>query len=492
MGSFYGCPLCKNIDYECEDMKWLLSIFIITIVAHSYSSESYKFNDNCRQAYTAIYNLKIVEARNIIENEKKQNPGNMIINYVEGTSLFVSSLISNDSKEFETNKPKIEHKINLLKSIKENNHFHYFCKAELYFQLAVLSAHYNNVYDAVKYAKLANSQYDKSLKNFPAFAPAKMGYGYLNVILGQVPDSYKWIIDLIGLNSDSNNGIKCLDAAYSYSTLKDTIWRKQNSFLISSLYNIYKRYGYSEDIYYNKYIAWMEGRNDPISTFIISSTLNKIGQTDKAIDVISKCRHQYINIGELNLILGKMKLQRLDKDAIIPLLNFVNNVESGSKKHKDAIQRMAWYYLINGNISQYNKLNKEVNGASITNISLLKARLLLDGGYISRAKDTLMKINVKELSKEDQTEFYYRLGRIDEKENNITKALLNYNNSINIGISTRYTASSALKAGNIYKNIKHDTKNAIKLYNMALKMKFKDSYNEIINDVEMELKTIQN
>lgn len=416
----------------------------------------------------------------------------MIINYVEGTAFFVSSLLSNDIKEFESNRPNIEHKINLFKSAKGNNHFYYFCKAELYFQLAVLSAHYNKVYDAVKYAKLANSQYDKCLKNFPAFAPAKMGYGYLNVIFGQIPESYKWIIDLIALNSNSNNGIKYLDAAYSYSTLKDTIWRKQNSFLIASLYKIYERYGYSEDVYYNKYIAWLEGRNDPISTFILSSILNKIGQTDKAIDVIIRCntKTQYQDIDELNLMLGKMKLQRLDKDAITPLLYFTNRTEPGSKTHKDAILRIAWYYLINGNVNQYNKLNKEVNGTYITNVPLLRARLLLDGGYISQARDTLVRINVKQLSKEDQTEFYYRIGKIDEKENNITKALLNYKNSINIGIPTRYSASSALKAGNIYKR-EHDIKNAMKLYNIALKMKFKDSYNEIINDVKIELKNIE-
>lgn len=469
--------------------------FIIIILFSSISNlcavRNYTFNNGCRIAYTAIYTLKIDEADRLIALEKNRDPDNMIIPYLEGSSLFMSAFVSNDYKTFQKNKAIIENKIDQLKSSETNNEYYYFCKGELYFQLSMLSAAFGNTYEAIKYGKNANNQYTKCLNNYPAFPPAKMGKGYINTILGQIPDSYKWAVELIGITANSDVGIRELDAAYSYSTLKDTIWRKQNTLLISSLYSIYERTGRSIKGDYIKYISWLEGRTDPLSIFILSTRLNKMGQTDRAIELISLCNdhYPYKDIAALDMLLGTMKLQRLDKDAINPLLKFHQKCNKGVAGCNEVTQKIAWYHLLNGNHEKYNQRISNSKSEPITQLALLKARLLFDGGYIKRSKDTLKTLNHIPLTKTEQAEYYYRMGRINEKQNQKESAIANYNHAINTGVSTRYTASAALKLGDIHSN-KGELNKAKAIYSQALKMKFTEYYDEITSEVKQKLNSI--
>jgi tetratricopeptide (TPR) repeat protein len=107
------------------------------------------------------------------------------------------------------------------------------------------------------------------------------------------------------------------------------------------------------------------------------------------------------------------------------------------------------------------------------NIILLKSRLLNDGGYNTEALALLLnKPNNSFEKEEEQLEYVYRLGRINDDLNKEAEAIKYYKQAIVLGEFRKeyYAARAALQIGNIYENQLNKIE-AIKYYNICLVMK---------------------
>jgi tetratricopeptide (TPR) repeat protein len=85
-------------------------------------------------------------------------------------------------------------------------------------------------------------------------------------------------------------------------------------------------------------------------------------------------------------------------------------------------------------------------------VPLLKARLLFDGGYYTESMEELTSLKTENLFNSIyQLEYYYRLARNYEKQENFTRAIYLFNKVIIDGssIANYYAANAALNAGNI-------------------------------------------
>jgi tetratricopeptide (TPR) repeat protein len=91
----------------------------------------------------------------------------------------------------------------------------------------------------------------------------------------------------------------------------------------------------------------------------------------------------------------------------------------------------------------------------------------------------------------DKIEYYYRLGRIYDKLNKTSDALLNYQKAINIGKTSRYyyAANAALNIGRIYEE-KHDFKKATEYYNQTIDIKDHDQKGSLDNEAKAGLKRV--
>ena len=95
---------------------------------------------------------------------------------------------------------------------------------------------------------------------------------------------------------------------------------------------------------------------------------------------------------------------------------------------------------------------KEAKEGRIPNASLLKARLLFDGGYLDRALEILSNVDIMILNQDEILEHAYRKGRIYQEKGHVDQALINFSFCVNKGQDSDayYRCGSALQLGNLY------------------------------------------
>ena len=67
-------------------MKQTVFIFLLIVISITVEA-AFEFNDNCKQAYTDVFCLRLTKADSRMQQEMKQNPGNqvpyLIENYID-------------------------------------------------------------------------------------------------------------------------------------------------------------------------------------------------------------------------------------------------------------------------------------------------------------------------------------------------------------------------------------------------------------------------
>ena len=208
------------------------------------------------------------------------------------------------------------------------------------------------------------------------------------------------------------------------------------------------------------------------SNYMRSSFLIKIGHIEQAIAVLSDkpSGTDYADLKFLDYLMGVAKLSRLDTDAEAYLISFIETFK-GRHYLKSACQKLAWHYLINGDYANYKKYMAKIStlgyeftdedkqaansskNTSIPNISLLRARLLFDGGYYERSyKELEGKSNKNYSELRDQVEFIYRLARISQKGKKHVMAIDYFKKCMTLGkiLPNYFAMASSIEIGSIY------------------------------------------
>jgi tetratricopeptide (TPR) repeat protein len=218
-----------------------------------------------------------------------------------------------------------------------------------------------------------------------------------------------------------------------------------------------------------------EAEKSPMLIFAKASILMKTGKNNEAIQVLHG-RHLLAKsypFYYLDYLEGVARLNNLDFSATTNFEAFVNSFK-GRNYLMAARQRMSWIAFLKGDSAQYRKwvndvrqneafqvdedkqVLREISESEFPNYHLLRARLLFDGGYYSRALAEMLDnpVNVIVKSKKDFIEYLYRLGRIYHQSGNTALALGYYEKTIINGISHPYyfAVAAAWQMGIIYEN----------------------------------------
>ncbi len=470
-------------------------IFSIWMLTDS-SAQTFEFNTSCQAAYQSIFKLKLEEAQQIIEKEKKENPKNYLIYFIENYSDFLKLYVHDYDALYEQLMPKFSTRINLIKDGNKNSPFYLYTLADIHLQSALCKIKFGDNFSAVFEVKKAFTLLQENQKKYPAFKPNIKSLGLLHTIFGAIPDNYKFGAKLLGLKGSIDQGLKELSSVIQDSTFQF----KEEAIIEYTLLMLH--------LQKNKAAAWnmitkaeIPLKDNLLNHFIASTVASHTGKNEEVIQVLSKkpTDQSYYPFPLLDLILGKAKLNKLDPEAVVPIQKFLST-NKGRSYQKEAYQKLAWYYLIHDKPDRYKKYmqhilkikeaptdedkaaHKEANQNYIPNSNLLKARLLCDGSYYNKALEIMNAISLNTLTRSrDQIEYYYRKARILDEQNNDTEAIKFYLLTIEKGAAFDYyfAANAALKLGNIYEQQKKKTA-AIQYYNKALALD-KDEYTNSIN-----------
>jgi hypothetical protein len=466
----------------------LISIFHILLIHSAYAS--FDWNENCKQAYTNTIQLKFDKANGILENERSLNPTNSLVYLIENYADYLKIQISEEKNEFDKLKSLKDDRLSIIEEDDSESPWKLYSEAEIHLQWAANRLKFGEYFTAAYEINKAFRLLTENDKKYPHFLPNKKSLGVLYTLIGSVPKQYNWVLSIIGMEGNLDNGLKLM---------KTTIDEMKTDSIYSSmveetyfLYAFLKMNLNNNHIDLKNLLKEIENSDYLLLNFAASRIATKLGQNDLAISILEnsiKDKDCY-PFHYLDYLIAVGKQNKLDSDCIEYFENYVQNF-SGLNYKKSALMRISWQYLLMDDELNFKKHKNKVNdiGALFvgadkeaqdfyknklkTHKELLKARLYFDGGYYENSLQELDALNQKELENTiyNYLEFNYRKARVYEKLENTYEAINFYKQTIEKAKNETFYFSpkSALQLGLIFEK-KGDKNQASKYFQSCIDM----------------------
>ena len=453
---------------------YLISFFFFFLLSTNVSSQQFELTENCRQAYDEIIKFKLDYAQEIINQEKAENPGNLLPVYLENAMEVLKVFTDEELAKHEIYDDNKDARLEKIKSGDPNSPYYLFLQAELKIHSAAARLKFEQYLTAAWELKQAFSLLNNNQKKFPNFNPTKKSLGYLHALIGTVPDKYKWLLKIVGLSGTIEQGMGEIEEFIQESKNNGTPYFKEaQPIFIFFLIYLDNQYDRAYSLMNNE----LDAENSLYDNYVTSSVAFRLNHLDEAINYLESRPKgpEYYPVPYFDYLLGTYKLFSLDLSAKKEIKYFVDNF-NGLHYVKDAYQKLGWISLIEGDEESYRYyLNKcKNNGAEfidndinahqeavsgkMPNVNLLKTRLLFDGGYFQESLDNLFKIDYESLSSmEERLEYIYRIARGNEGLENFDTAIDFFNQTIEMdggNTSFYFAAKSCQQMGIIHERKK--------------------------------------
>lgn len=476
---------------------WLLLLCLLPFAAVG-AEPSYDFNSGCREAYAKILQWRFAEAAALLDAEHKRDPENLIPAFLENYLDFFTLFFNEDPADYKRIEPRWERRQAMLDKGPSDSPFYLYCRAVMHFQWAAVSIKFGHNWDAGWEFRRSFLQFRDNREKFPHFTPNEMYYGALQVAVGTIPDGYRWLSHLLGLQGSIHEGMFRLRSFLNRKDEDALLFHQEAAFF----------YCYLEFYIENKkdevfdFIRedGLDTRNSHLFAYLAANLSLNNQQSDQAIRyILGRNRDAgYFDTPIWDFELAYAKLHHLDADAGPYFERFLDRFR-GRFYVKDALQKLSWYYYLRGEQARAGYYRsqilrrgsadteadkqalKEARSGQWPDPTLLRARLLDDGGYFREALRLLQGKTYTDFTlPAEQVEFSYRAGRLFDDLGNKEEALRFYAETIRLGAGLReyYAARAALQAGQIYEQ-RGDKQSALQWFQRCLDMKDHDYKNAL-------------
>lgn len=469
------------------------------------SAADYSMNQNCLKAYDLILELRFDEAQELLKKEKSSNPSNRIIPYLENYRDFLRIIISEEELVFNSLSDQKKSRLAQLESGNPESPWHLYCQAQVNMQWAFARIKFGEYTTAALELNRSYRQLTRNRELFPDFSPNNAALGLLHVLIGSVPDKYKWLSDALSFHGSVNQGISEFRKIIEYPETQThfPFLRSEGLFLFSFITLNFSAMP-EDSKHLNGLLESPENKaliaKSPLLVYAASAYYLNNGKNELALRLLQNRPKgpAYFPFYYLEYLTGTAKLHKLDPEARLYFLRFVVNFK-GKNFIKSAYQRLAWIELLKDNVSGYSDYMDRVKLLGSNDLdgdrqamkdaalqkppdkTLLKARLLFDGGYYSKALSELKNSDVGHTaSPREKIEHTYRLARIYHKSGNSKEAIINYSETLNKGAAFPFyfAANSALQLGLIYEASGNKEK-ARSYYRKCLSLEYDEYQNSI-------------
>ncbi|RZK50703.1 MAG: tetratricopeptide repeat protein [Pedobacter sp.] len=457
-------------------ISFYTALLIILCFFSSKSYANFDFNENCKQAYTLLFEFKFNAAKQRIQQEKNLRPNNGIIILLENYTDFLYLISSESKAEFERLEKNKETRLTALHNQDKNSPYYLFTQAEINFQWGVLRGRLGSYLPAAKEINRAYKLLEQNQKKYPNFHPNLKGIGFINVVLGALPDGIlKSTLSTFGISGNTTKGLQMLaqladnlpksnyehyyeEVVYLYSFLLSDVIVSPDAYLKTMHYT--NRFSDSSLLktYMRAYISLKEKENE--------GAIQILKNTPKGSN--------YQEFPVFKYLMGVALLNKLDFTAENYFNSFLAE-NKGDNYIKDTYLRLSWIKLLKGDIAGFNTFRNLLKKQGYTyhekdkqavaeandqtpHVDLLKARLLFDGGYAQRALSVLANINQSEIKQPiHQVEFHYRVGRVYESVGKDDLAIQEFQKAFDKGKGFKqyYAAKSGVEMGKLYEKKKN-------------------------------------
>ncbi len=430
---------------------------------YNFTSEYYyAFTPQVKAIYQRVLALELAEAQQDIDQLRRGAPTNLAAHHLESYIDFFRLYLKGDEDLEERLSARFDRRIDALEQGDEDSPYYRFALAEARLHRSLIHLRFERHLAAFRELNKANKLLRSNAQLFPDFLLTYKDLGLLHAAVGSIPPQYKWGVELFS----SLNGTIPEGRAEMERALTD----KDSPFFLETqvLYAFLELHLADEpQAAFAKISALgLQPKTNALHCFLLANLAMRSGRNDLALRLLEAQPRggTAADFPYLDFMLGLAKLRTLDPRARVHFQSF-NIRYAGRHFKEEARQKIAWSYWLEGDETGYRKAMERILGGSQAggdqnaareaarqrppHPELLRARLLFDGNYCTRARARLDNINVATLTKEENLEYLYRTGRVLDGLNDLDGAISFYLRTVQVGRDNPafYACKSALQAG---------------------------------------------
>lgn len=484
-----------------------LTLLLILIAGTIHAQPSAKLTPEAAEAYQLVLSLRFEEATEKMEAALTSDPQNVVYMYLDNYIDFLSAFISENDKAYNTLLDNKDVRLDWCEKLSDKNPYKNYLIANINLQVAMARLKFGEYLKAALEVNRAYRKISQNREEFPDFFPNQITLGVLHAIIGVVPENYQWLLDIVSMSGNVEQGRQELMNA-------STLCKTTHEFEAMD-HEIQFYLGFINlNLYHDNQINPLFGQlNDNLLLkYLTINILMKNGQNKEALMSFSQINDTipYYPFYYLDYLHGECYLRTLMYQEAIEQYELFTKYFKGKNYLKDAKRKQAWCWLLQGDTRQYvetisqlgnmgaievgidREAETEMISKSIPNTYLLKSRLLFDGGYYSEAIKLLNTPSKSSLTPAEQVEIQYRLARIADKTSQFEEAKTAYLKTIELGrnMDLYFAANSALMLGNIYYD-EGANEAARKMYQLCLELDFTTYRSSIRGKAKQQLSMLE-
>ena len=463
------------------------------------------------KAYEAIIHLDFDQAKILLDQSRNDEPNNLAYLHIENYLDFFYLFIFEDEAYFDQVKQNKERRIKQLEELDDDDPYKNFVLAEINLQWALTRSKFDELFKAGREIFTSYKLLEENTSKFPDFI---YNYKSLSIIHSlvetiSVPGVFK---NIFGMSGSVEQGLDEISRVNQYADENPFIF----TFEAEAIYIFMALYQANDQDLAFQYLdqSQLKKSQSPLACFVQVKLLQRTGRNDEAIELLLETL-SYTSVKQfpyLYFLMGVSHLRKLNEESVSYFQEFIENFR-GLHYIKEAHQKLAWASLVFENdpkeyqrqmdlcikkgvalIDDDKQAVKEANKNLLPNPTLLKARILFDGGYYQKAYQILITSSEQFYDDESlQLEYYYRLARITQALKNYPESIQYYHQAImaDQNQDSYMSCNSALNLGIIYESQK-DYVRAKKHFIQCLEMSPDEYQTSLHQKAKTGLNRIQN
>jgi hypothetical protein len=211
--------------------------YLSAILANGH--QTFILSPNLQEAQKHIVSLRLEKGKAMVNNEKVSNPQNMAAYLFENYIHFYEAILIQNKSSIQTFLDSKEEQIKRLKNIDPKSPYRLFAQAEVYLQSAFVKGMNEEYLSSAWDLRTSYLLLEENSKLFPNFVTNKKDIGFLKALLGTVPDSYQFIVNIAGMKGDLKKGMQMLKEYAENADENEILMERKNAQYFYTVFNLF-------------------------------------------------------------------------------------------------------------------------------------------------------------------------------------------------------------------------------------------------------------
>jgi len=429
--------------------------FILFILYYPAAGNDFTMPPAFPALYNQIFSLETGHAKSRIAALPPNGPFRI---YLENYLEFIEILNSNSESSLNLALSNETERLSALENLDPTSPYNRFLRSEILIQWAILKLKLGKetkgVYNLIQASKLLSA----NQKEFPGFLPHYKSLGTIHVIMGSVPENYKWALKLLGVKGNIRQGFSELEKA-----VKDEIWGNEALYCALFLKAFTAQFDEKDNRLLLHYVT---SRPDDLNARFLGASISlRTRQADQGLKILNglPSGNAFLKCPVFDLHRGEGYLMTGDYSRAVSAYRNYLLANKGKTYLKDTHLKLYYAYQFSENSerSSYHFKMIPQSGNSHSDLDknavkihqlisrqqpqkeLLQARIAAEGGYYPETLKYLRQVHAASLNSEWLSEYHFLNGLCHYKYGQLSEAESHFKKAITLSSKTDWVSGSA-------------------------------------------------